>query len=394
MFLLTGTFKKAGVPVTLSRKEVSARELGEYLGVSIDAPIEFNYTPGRKKPDKLNGGNKAPAGLKLKTAFSGSFNGSTVDIQYFRGKQNKMINGMLQETFTPNNLDFREGYVDPKEDQDKLVFLALHPYCEDSPIRGVSKAKYWKIKDRKKEAEQELGLYNRISSVREEILHMDSTMLMLRAKGLLLPGGRRIPISTHTSPSEIPVLLIRDLEKYKSDFINVWNAPETNIRGMVQIGIDKGVLKIERSGEMMAASWRNGNEQICRFSPGSDTVAQITSHVLNNFDTTMARLKREIEGVTISAKAAEMEPEILKTLGVNYDEVIETGLIKDVIVLDFDTNVVRFTQNKASGKQDTLCIDINNDEDSPKYWKTQLVDTLMVNKVYLEKLQNRIKQAE
>lgn len=306
MFVLTGTVGGKAY----NNAEISAKDLAEIFGLDVSKAVEFGYVARRVVKDRLNGGVRKPNGIALKTRFDGTYNGQSVSIHYYR---NKIAIDNNRFNYLPNTVGFSENRYHPEEKMDALVFLLLHPFNENSPIKG-SGAKYYRVIDRQRDAQKKRQEFGRIAEIRAEILEMqDAEPNRLRAmgRGLVLPGGYRARIQDFTTMDEVAVSLIEMLEQHKSAFITAWQSPATELQGMIQTCFDKGVLKVNNSGNIGHVSWSKTGELLCKYQTNSDLLSQVVAHVLNHEEINLPRLRQELRGdepkSNVKTKAAAVE---------------------------------------------------------------------------------------
>ena len=388
MFLVTGTFGDKYVV----NKDMTAKELADLFNLDLSGSIEFEYTAKRKVRDRLNNTDKKPRRLMPGPIITGNYNGAMVTIEHYAGKTT-LAEGKI--IYRRDRMIFREGTTTAAENIDKLVYFMLHPWNESSPIQGRSAAKYFYVRNRAEESKVKMGLYERISSVREEILAMAkdrSKMHLLRrkAKGLLI-GRQRIQIATHASDSEIAVMLIEMMEKHKSEFLEAWDSPDTTIRGLIQTAIDRNIIVLRRVGENNAAYM--GQNILCRYSAGADPLTALTNHLLNN-ESLIPEIKNQIDGISIKEKARAMAEVIEGTEQGEPDlsminNMVDAAIGQGVITFFPESNTVEWTD--GGDKRRPIVKNVNDVEGDPMNFREQIGATLLNNRSYRERIQKQIK---
>lgn len=393
MFLVTGTFKERGNLQSYTAVEMGAIEVAKLFQLDISSPVEFEISSRRKTRDRLNGGFRKPRLINMNTLILGQYNGMSVSLQYYSSKVPITDNrNNIGDRYLPGSVPFREGRLFPEDETDKLVFYLLHPWNENSPIAGNTREKYFRIRNRVQESQAKMGLYEKISSIRSEILDMSrspSKMPILRrkAKGILVKG-QRIPIADYASDAEVAVTLIEKLEEWKTDFITAWTAPESDIRGMVQVAIDRGVLNLNRVGDMTGAFWGSSGELLCRFGNASDALTAVCTHILNNYDSVMPTLKNALDGQTLAEKARGMASRITEDVDTspdlsNLDNLIDRAIGQNVVFFNPSKGTVEWSDQV--GKKE-IVKNANDDPADTDYWRTQFVEALKANPALRDKL--------
>lgn len=392
MFIVTGTFGDNSVV----NKDMTAQELADLFKLDISGPIEFEYSKTRKIRDRLNNLDKKPRRLLPGPIITGEYEGSAVTIEYYTGKTN-MTDGSSagRVVYRRDKLIFKEGIKTRVEGLDKLVFFMLHPWNENSQIIGRSKAKYYFIRNRKEESRTKLSIYERISSVREEILSMakdTSKMHLLRrkAKGLVI-GRERINIASHASDTEIAVTLIEKMEQHKAAFLEAWDSPETSIRGMLQTAIDRNVIMLRRVGENNAAYM--GQAILCRYAAGSDPLTALTNHLLNN-ESLIVDIRNQLDGISIKEKAKAMASVIEGTQEGEPDlsminNMIDAAIGQGLITYFPESNTVEWTD--GGDKKRPICKNVNDVEGDPANFREGISAALLNNRSFRERIQKNLK---
>lgn len=394
MFLVTGTFKEKGNNLqSYTSVEMSALEVANLFRLDVSEPVEFEISTRRKTRDRLNGGFRKPRLINMNTLILGQYNGMSVSLQYYSSKVPITDNrNNIGERYLPGAVPFKEGRIFPTDEMDKLVFLLLHPWNEDSPINGNTREKYFRIRNRVKESQAKMGLYEKISSIRSEILEMSrnpSKMPLLRrkAKGILVKG-QRIAIPDYASDAEVAVTLIEKLEEWKTDFIAAWTAPESDIRGMVQVAIDRGVINLNRVGDMTGAFWGSSGELLCRFGNASDALTAVCTHILNNYDSVMPTLKSALDGQTLAEKARSMAGRISEDVEIpggleNLDNLIDRAIGQNIVFFNPNKGTVEWSDQ--AGKKE-IVRNASDDPSDADYWRTQFGEALKANPALRDKL--------
>lgn len=394
MFLVTGTFKEGGKLQSYTSEEMSAMEVAKMFRLDVSEPVEFEISSRKKTKDRLNGGVRKPRLVNMNTLILGQYNGMSVSLQYYASKVPVVDNrNNVGERYLPGSVPFKEGRIFPADEMDKLVFLMLHPWCEQSPISGNTREKYFRIRNRVVESQAKMGLYEKISSIRSEILAMSKDpnkmpLLRRKAKGIIV-RGQRVAIADYASDAEVAVTLIEKLEEWKTDFITAWTAPESDIRGMVQVAIDRGVIILNRVGDMTGAFWGASGELLCRFGNASDALTAVCTHILNNYDGVMPTLKQALDGQSLADKAREVaariseDAETVASLD-NLDNLIDRAVGLNIVFFNPAKGTVEWSDNGPGKKE--IVKNVTEDPSDTDYWRTQFGEALKMNASLRDKL--------
>ena len=172
---------------------VSGKELVEIFDVKLPNKehIELRIHPARDIKDRF-GQKRMFSSFMIEDNFSRRYNGSSVRITMYDRNT-----GSLKE---PNYImDNRLFYTPPvvtlhrEDDLELLVYLYLHPACEDSPLRTPNESKAWYIVFRPElVASQKMISLNQMSEAINLVQNADSFELRTRAAGLRFGRAKRV----------------------------------------------------------------------------------------------------------------------------------------------------------------------------------------------------------
>ena len=307
MFILSGTING----VTYEEKEMGADEISRLFGLNI--PFEskkgvmaFELHPDQKKPDRLNGGYAYQSGRMLRTEIVGSYNGSDIQIQYYRQKNRRRENGVNITRYSPHHMlydgdsfAFSLDRKDHPQDIEPLVFFWLSTKCYDSPIVGRTNSRYYRINDSLGKAKTLLARRTRMYEVYNQVMNPDFDMHLLRNKA----AGMSIPEHTMEDEEVRAALLVR-AENNPEAFWQAFDTQRTSFEGLVQRGLELGVVVSKSLGGGVQAYGFNNTisardhgvpfMELCQFMAGTDGRGALKKALSGNLGLTQ-ELNKHVE---------------------------------------------------------------------------------------------------
>lgn len=276
--------------------------------------LEFDGVGKRKRFDRQNNAVMRSKGSSLVCEFSGSYKGASVTVRFYE-RRRPDENG--NNIYYPARLTMSGNKVlTPSENLDRAVFFILHTWCQDSPIRAQTTPTYG-IVDRQKDAEKFNAWALEESKVRGEIAVMYENRpneLRRRVSGIKINGNSYGRMPSYVSDQEVLQKAFQLLEQHKVGFVKAWRSPETDVRGMIHLAIDRNILVLSNQPNDRGVKWKSNNEIVVRTTETDDPVSVLLQHALTNPERIIPQLKEALAGKDISKLATDNASKIASAM--------------------------------------------------------------------------------
>jgi hypothetical protein len=376
---------------------VPARELAKTFGLpDYDAKGTYLIQMNPELIGRGPNGKKTPKSITRPTWFTGHFEGAGIMIRYYTSAVPKG-NGLV--SYAPSEVGFynrAESISFTAANYDLFVFMALCPFCADSPFADKGKIKWQVFSDRKEsdKAEKILAIHTDLIG---EI--MDKSLIeqtIIRAKGMKFKK-QTISRSDLDKPAMVQMQLIRWLQEDPVAFEKAWNSGENVFTGLVLECRDRRFIKKEVKSGRQSWIWNAGQKagSVIVFISKSDNPETVLTTALaggGNYQENLAYMTNLInspaEGESSSAIAIDGEAALsaLKSISspaaptpgkikeMDVQQLVEQAMAKDMVGLDRVTGEVRYIYN---GDYANAPIFVASDRAA---WKDELVAFLKGNK--------------
>lgn len=333
--------------------------------------VVFRVTPRYVKKDRLNGGEKFPAGTKLLTTINGEYQGNYVTIQYSERKITKGSGNNVQITHQPRYLNFSgraNAFAatrrEPK-DLEKTVFMMLHTKCQQSPLRGPgSHDKRIMLDDSVSTAANKVANVKAFMDAYNQILGADPSYLRTK-----LAGMKTMNVDT-LEDVEVQATLVAMMEQNMEDFLNRWNATTSTFDGVISRAIYLNIIEQYTIGGGIQA-WRF-TKQVSQKYLSSDVPIDICQIPVNQKPTdaiknwalaagsNFAQIKNIIDAMDQAATVERVIAPIMandaskKASEMTTEEKVEYGFAKDLIMVVEEKGQWNAYFMKAGQKDDFL----------------------------------------
>ncbi len=295
-------------------KNLPVKEYAIAMGIPelIDRP-SINLVSTRRKPDKLNGGWKAPESLSLPTLFTAvTPQGNNIQIRYYERMVPKQApGGGLFDDFQPaftnqSKVPFQGSdiVINSISNLEIALYYASHTKCKNSPFCPENSSHLYEVYYPEKVARARATGMKRLIELQSRIFSMDERALRLAAKGVRIkvgPTAYQVHSVDSLTTDEVVVQMVelasRDLEQFAKQF----ESGEYKIYGFLNDAIDNGIITLgapHSNGRSYV--WGDNQETIVVVPHTANALAMLQTHFVSNMGTMMPLIKAKLEQKTAS----------------------------------------------------------------------------------------------
>lgn len=263
----------------------SPQEVADQFGVDLKKITKygiFEINPKKKRPDRLNGGFRTPAGKNLICSFwtINPITGKSCNIRYAETLNPKQVGTSVINEYQPKKILFPGEEFIMILEPGKALFFFLSKDCLDSPFYVKGKPFYFYLQDKEKEArlrvESKGRLYDAIAAIKE----MSTDKMRTLAKGIGIPGVDKM---------DDDYLLIDALqasaEKDPNKFVQDAKSKNTEFYGTIQNLIDKNSILFKNLNGIDRWYWGAGplvDQEITHVQAGQNAFEALKEFIVNN----------------------------------------------------------------------------------------------------------------
>lgn len=242
-----------------NNEQVPAETLIELFDLPVDLHsrkprMVLTLTQRYIQRDRLNGGEKFSSGHFLTTAIDGEYDGNIINVQYAERKIQRP--GPIPSVeYQPRHIPFigkSNAYAatrkEPK-DLEKLVFMLLHPKCQNSPLSGPAASdKKYQIDDAVTKAAKVVTNVQSFMEVYNQVL--TAPISVMRTK---LAGIKRMNVEP-LEDTEVQAQIFTMMQNDPEGFYKKWSMHTTSFEGLINRAINLAV--VEKYGVGNGQAWR------------------------------------------------------------------------------------------------------------------------------------------
>jgi hypothetical protein len=325
----------------------------------------FEMSDRLKKRDYLNGGHRHPNQIMCPTEFTGIHDGIDVTIRYYQRTRIRKTNGVSETEYMPARIGMNadKKLMDTKGSLEEYVFMYLHPYNEDSPLRSRNSKSRWKLRDEVKEAQESNKRTQDLMFCLDQIYNVDIVRVRQKAKGLKVGNVDKL------EDAELRLKLEELANKNPGQFREIWEDTATMYRALCQAAIDRRIIMKKPISGQDYWFWNEdaGGEKLCIIPATShDDFEVLLQFAADNFSTVMKRIQKHVEGGNVDEKIRRGDQ--TKDARGQAEEVVIDAIDYGVIINDGGSVYL----TKSNGAKDKLIVKL----ESPKGWMRATVDAL------------------
>lgn len=304
----------------------------------------FTIAETSKRKDYLNNRIAHPNKIQAPTEFVGvDDEGFEVNLRYFNRKRPTKRGGVETIEYQPTHigLDGETKVVDTRRQLEEYVYMYLHPWCKNSPLRRGGRFKYELIDEIANAKSNNLQSKDLLWCL-DAIHNGDIETLRQRATGL------KIAHVASLEDEEVRNRLETIAFKDPTSFRYSWEDAGVLYRGVINTAIQRGIVEEKELQGTRYWQWssENGGERICPIPRNArDTSSTLLQYAAENFGTTMKAIEAAVNGSNVEDKLRSKSSAAVSADNSVVIKAFELG----VIMPDFGENSVYLM--KSGGRE-------------------------------------------
>lgn len=303
------------------KQSVSAEQLNDIFNLGLSKKGYITISDMKKRAE--------PKIFQTSPVIRGLFDGSQVEVRYFTSKTVKeKVTNYVPVRMIHNTGDYK---ISLEKNFEIAVFYALSPRTKGSPIQAPGTTYRFYVRDKMKEAQEELDKITKIDAIKAQLYTMGEEDLRVIARGLVL-SGFNIPGDKNTSVQEIKLALIKAATNFPRQFASQFEDQGIAFRGLVKRALDLNII-VQRKKDIAKTPYfmfEQTNEFICDVPAESANYEDYLVSYMGNANRMMEYKDKIIGLIQQSKMSKDMASVPIESFRIEDDvtTAINKGLIK------------------------------------------------------------------
>lgn len=282
MFLLTGTVNDKDY----NAEVLTGAQMEKIFGVKAKGIVYFEHHPSQVRFSRTQQEEVAAAGRQMPSVFQGSYQGNTIEVRFYEGKQGSGDKAV----YSPKNvtiLNYRKrDAVNADLRKDLCLFLMLHPRCADSKIQPLNRSKVqtFMIYDERREGKEALLLQTKIMNLQGRLRDMfekDPQRLIAIAYAVKVKGMK---VTSKSTPEEVFAQLYAAANREPDAIEQYLNDNKNYVAGVLRLALVNGTLKQSKTSNGSVEFTFSDGSVLVRAPKDSDASDFAINYLNENFD--------------------------------------------------------------------------------------------------------------